>query len=188
MGFDERLAPVLSASIPRLSDLRGSLTKIFADGAFGAPGFVIEPRQILYSTTDRAGVLRGLHAQLPPYSEAKLIVSLTGRMYWVVVDLRAGSRSFGCWRGFELAPDGVSGAAALQVPVGFAHGCLALSDAAGLMIVADQDFAPGHGVGIAWDDAELAIEWPLAGREPVLSKEHEAYGSFSSFKSSHGSL
>lgn len=187
-AFDERLPPVLAHAVTRLGDERGSLTKVFANGAFCAPGFGIERRQILFSETRRAGVLRGLHAQLPPFSESKVIVSLAGRTYWVVVDLRRDSRTFGQWRGFDLRPDATEGAAALQVPTGFAHGCLALSDGAGVLIVADQEHAPGHGTGIAWNDPELRIAWPLDGREPRLSKEHARYGSFAEFRRQYVSL
>jgi dTDP-4-dehydrorhamnose 3,5-epimerase len=186
--FDERLAPVISAPLTRLYDERGSLTKVFAGGTFCGADLGVDRRQILYSANHRAGVLRGLHVQLPPFGEAKLIVSLVGRTYWVVVDLRGGSLSFGQWRAFELAPDGSAGADALQVPPGFAHGCLALSDGAGVLIVADQEHAPGHGTGIAWNDPELAVDWPLAGREPVLSKEHARYGSFADFRRRYGAL
>jgi len=187
-GFDDRLPPVLTAPFTRIGDWRGSLTKVLADGGFTAAGFGIAPRQILHSATAQPWVLRGLHAQQRPFSEAKIIVSLGGRMFWVVVDLRAGSRSFGRWQGFELAPDGAAGPAGLQVPAGFAHGCLSLSEGVEVMIVADQDFMPDHGLGIAWNDPDLSIDWPLAGRAPLLSDEHRAFGSFADFLSRCGSL
>jgi dTDP-4-dehydrorhamnose 3,5-epimerase len=186
--FDERLPPVFLGSVPRIPDWRGSLIKIFYDGAFGARGFAMETKQIVHSATDRAGVLRGLHAQNRPHSEGKIIVSLTGRMFWVVVDLRGGSRSFGRWKGFELAPDSAGGASALQVPAGFAHGCLSLTDGVGLAIFADQDYAPSQVVGIAWNDPDLAIEWPLSSGTPSLSNEHAAFGSFADFRRRYGNL
>jgi dTDP-4-dehydrorhamnose 3,5-epimerase len=187
-GFDKNFPPVIAASVPRMSDRRGSLTKIFYDGAFGAAGLAMRPRQILHSATDQAGVLRGLHAQNRPHSEGKIIVALAGRMYWVVVDLRGGSGSFGRWQGFELVPENGGGASALQVPAGFAHGCLSLTGGVSLAIFADQDYAPSQGIGIAWNDPELAIDWPLGPAAPILSDEHVAFASFADFRSRYGSL
>jgi dTDP-4-dehydrorhamnose 3,5-epimerase len=187
-GFDERLPPVLPAVVPRISDRRGSLTKIFCDGVFGARDFTMEIRQIVHSVTDRPGVLRGLHAQNRLHSEGKIIVSLSGRMFWVVVDLRGGSHSFGRWQGFELVPNSSDGASALQVPAGFAHGCLSLTDDVSLAIFADRDYVPSQAVGIAWNDPDLAIEWPLPSGTPTLSDEHAAFDSFAEFCRRYGNL
>lgn len=186
--FDPRFPGVLLRSVPRLADRRGALTKIYYDGAFGAQGLAMEPRQILFSATDRAGVLRGLHAQKKPHSEGKIIVAIAGRMFWVVVDLRGGSDSFGRWQGFELTPEGPGGASVLQVPAGFAHGCLSLSEGVGVAIFADKDYAPAEGIGIAWNDPELAIGWPLSSNTPILSDDHAAFGSFADFCLRYGSL
>lgn len=187
-NFDARLPQVLEATFVRLTDWRGSLTKILADGRYTAPGFGFEPRQILVSATERPWVLRGLHAQRRPDSESKILVPLSGRTFWTVVDLRADSRSFGRWQGFELAAEGAEGVAALQVPAGFAHGCLSLSAASSLLILADRDYTEAQGVGIAWNDPELAIDWPLGGREPELSDGHTGFGSFAAFRRDVGAL
>jgi len=187
MSFDERLEPVRSASFPCLEDERGSLTKLMSEASLQAAGFAMQPRQLLYSTSARAGVLRGLHAQLPPFSEGKILIALSGSTFWVVVDLRSGSRSFGRWQGFELCADS-SKRTAIQVPAGFAHGCLARTDATGVLILADRDYSAEHGVGIAWNDAQLAIDWPLAGNTPLLSEAHSQFGSFADFCAKHGSL
>mgnify|MGYP001793645728 CR=1 FL=1 len=186
--FDPSLPPVLNAPFTSFRDWRGSLTKVFAEGELTAPGFEMEKRQILHSATAEAGILRGMHAQLGPHSEGKILISLSGHMFWVVVDLREGSNSFGVWKGFDLTPEGSGGASGLQVPAGFAHGCLSVSPDANLMILADKDFAPDQGVGIAWDDKDLAIEWPLNGMKPRLSDDHASYGSFADFREQHGSL
>lgn len=186
-GFDQDLPEVLSVRVPHLMDGRGALTKIFFEGAFGAAGIDMVPRQILHSLTERPWTLRGLHAQQRPHSEGKIIVSLSGRMFWVLVDLRGGSASFGRWAGFDLHAD-ESGASLLQVPAGFAHGCLSLTDHVSLLILADRDHAPGQGIGIAWNDPSLAIDWPLSGHQPFLSDEHASYGSFARFVEHHQSL
>jgi len=183
MPFDPKLANVVCGTAPRMTDERGVLTRMAADGRSCIPGFAASPRQILHSGTAKRGTLRGLHGQSAPYTEAKLLCCLTGRMFWVVVDLRAASATFGRWRGYDLSPDGMN---ALYAPAGFGHGCLSLTDDVNLMIMADKDFSPDHGIGIAWDDPDLAIDWPLAGDAPLISKAHAAFASFADFRSCHG--
>lgn len=190
-SFDPNLSPVISGPLPHIADWRGSLTKLVVDGRFAVPGFEMAPRQILVSSTREAGVIRGLHAQKRPHSEAKILVALAGRMFWVVVDLRAESRSFRRWQGFTLAPAGTAGATdvvALQVPAGFAHGCLSLTADTSLLILADRDYTDDAGVGIAWNDDDLGIDWPLDGRRARLSEGHSAFGSFNDFCRDIGSL
>lgn len=184
--FDKSLPALAALHAPVLSDWRGSLTKMMSGGAFATPGFDGPPRQILHSFTAQAGILRGLHAQAPPFTESKLIFALQGVMYWVVVDLRRRSRTFGAWRGVTLSPDATN---TLAVPHGFAHGCLSMSDAVSLLIVSDTDHSPEHGIGIAWDDPELAIDWPLlVEARPRLSDEHARGGSFADFRAAVGHL
>lgn len=160
------------------------MTKVVADGTISSH-FTGVPRQILHSRTTRRGTLRGLHAQKAPYTECKVIASLTGLMYWVVVDLRSNSATFGRWHGFELSPDGTN---VLRVPAGFGHGCLSLTDDVNLMIMADQEYAAGHGVGIRWNDPEIGVEWPLPPDNFLISTEHAAFQSFAVFRERHGAL
>ncbi|MEO5372885.1 MAG: dTDP-4-dehydrorhamnose 3,5-epimerase family protein [Alphaproteobacteria bacterium] len=163
-----------------LNDHRGWLLRLFDAEPFAAAGLPTTWAQQLASFSARRHTLRGLHTQVAPLSEAKLLVPLMGHMWWVVVDVRRASPTFGRWEGFDLIPGGGHG---LFVPKGFAHGCLALADNTLLHIMTDSVFSPPHGVGIRWDDPELAIAWPLpAGAEVVMSAEHAAYPSFSSFR------
>jgi dTDP-4-dehydrorhamnose 3,5-epimerase len=183
--IDQRLDGVVCGKASRVADERGVLTRIVADGSFTTPGFTGAPRQVLHSGTARRGTLRGLHAQAAPFTEAKVIVSVTGRMFWVSVDLRKASSTFGCWQGFELSPEGNN---ALFAPAGFGHGCLSLTDDVNLMILADKDFSPGHGIGIAWDDPELGIDWPTAGMKLLISDQHAAFAPFAQFRERYGGL
>jgi dTDP-4-dehydrorhamnose 3,5-epimerase len=184
-AFDPSLEAVVCGAAPRIADERGVLTRVIADGAFAAPAFADAPRQVLHSGTAKRGTLRGLHAQAAPYSEAKVLVAITGRMFWVVVDLRMSSATFGRWQGNELSPDGAN---ALYVPAGFAHGCLSLTDDVNLLILADKDYSPAHGLGIAWDDPEIAIEWPHDGMKLLISAEHAAFAPFAAFRERYGGL
>lgn len=183
--FDPQMEGVVTGEAQRITDARGVLTKLVADGGWSVPALAEAPRQVLHSATARRGTVRGLHAQAAPYSEAKRIFCLAGAMFWVVVDLRNDSRTFARWQGYELS---TGGANALAVPAGFAHGCQALSDDVHLVILADRDYAPDHGIGIAWNDPELAVDWPLPVETALLSAEHAAYPSFAAFRKRHGSL
>ena len=185
MQFDPRLEKIAYGKAPRIVDERGSMTKVVAKGGFSIPAYAASPRQVLHSGTAKRGTLRGLHAQTAPYTEAKVISALTGRMYWVVVDLRRGSTTFGRWHGFELSPEGEN---VLCVPPGFGHGCLSLTDDVNLMIMADKDFTADHGVGIAWNDPEIAVAWPLPSDNFLVSKQHAAFPSFAAFREMYGAL
>ena len=165
-------------SPPAYGDERGSLVRTFDAEVFREAGIEVSWVQQSISFTRARGVLRGLHLQLPPYWEAKLISVLSGRMFWAAVDIREGSPTFGRWDSVTLSPEGVSGLFAAR---GFAHGCLSLSSECQLVIDADNYYSREHGRGIRWNDPQLGIEWPLDGRAPVLSDEHRKYPSFKTF-------
>jgi dTDP-4-dehydrorhamnose 3,5-epimerase len=179
------LPGVVDLQLPRIDDERGGLDKFFDPTIGDAIGRPVAWRQVLRSRTAKANTLRGLHCQLPPHSEAKLIAPLAGRMFWVSVDLRKASASFGRWcsRTLDAAIPN-----ALFVERGFGHGCLSLSDEVELLILADNDYHPPSGVGIAWDDAELAIEWPRMPEAPLLSGEHAGFLDFGTFRQRHHGL
>lgn len=104
------------------------------------------------------GVLRGLHYQLPPYTQAKLVRVIKGRVLDVAVDIRKSSPTFGQHETVELTEDNKH---QLYVPHGFAHGYVVLSDNATFTYKVDSFYAPEHDRGLAFDDKELAISWQL---------------------------
>ncbi len=112
----------------------------------------------------RRGTLRGLHFQLHP-GQAKLVRCLRGRIWDVAVDLRRDSPTRGLWEGHELDD---AAHRQLFVPVGFAHGFCVLSDEADVAYRLSSPFDPDREAGIAWDDPDLGIEWPLS--DPLLSE------------------
>ena len=185
MIFDTSREQPVCTEVSRIADARGVLTKMVADGAATLPDLGVPPRQILHSGTARRHTLRGLHVQTAPHTEAKRIYCLTGHMFWVLVDLRKQSASFGRWQGFDLTRDGSN---ALAAPAGFGHGCLSLTDDVNLVILSDQDYVPAHGIGIAWNDPEIGIDWPLEGEPALLSSEHDANPSFAEFRARIGGL
>lgn len=104
------------------------------------------------------GVLRGLHYQLPPAAQAKLVRCIVGEIFDVAVDIRKGSPTFGTWVGVSLSADNKR---QLWIPEGFAHGFLVLSDAAEVFYKTTAYYAPQQDRGIAWNDEALQIDWPM---------------------------
>jgi dTDP-4-dehydrorhamnose 3,5-epimerase len=107
----------------------------------------------------RAGVLRGLHYQLPPHAQGKLVRVVAGAAWDVAVDIRRGSPTFGRWVGVELS---AANRRQLWVPEGFAHGFLALQDETHFLYKTTDVYARDCERAIRWDDPSLSIDWPLA--------------------------
>ena len=121
-------------------------------------------------------VLRGLHYQLPPSAQAKLVRVVRGAIFDVVVDIRRSSPSFGQWEGYELSEDNFR---QLLVPTGFAHGFLTLTETTDVLYKTSDYYAPERERTIAWDDPEIGIEWPLRGNDPIVSEKDQAAPSIS---------
>lgn len=120
------------------------------------------------------GVLRGLHYQLQQ-AQGKLVRVTAGEVYDVAVDVRRSSPTFGKWVGVHLSAQNKR---QLWVPEGFAHGFLVLSDYAEFLYKTTDYYAPAHERSIRWDDAQLAIDWPLDGLTPVLSAKDQQGSTF----------
>ena len=115
----------------------------------------------------QAGVLRGLHYQLPPHAQGKLVRVVKGRAFDVAVDIRRGSAHFGRWVGTELS---AGNRLQMWIPPGFAHGFLALEDDTHFLYKTTDVYAKDCERAIRWDDADIGIEWPLApGARPQLA-------------------
>ena len=122
----------------------------------------------------RRGVLRGLHYQLPG-AQGKLVRVARGEVWDVAVDLRRSSPTFGKWVGETLSAENKR---QLWIPEGFAHGFLVVSEEAEFLYKTTDYYQPEHERCIRWDDAELAIRWPLAGMTPAVSAKDAAGGAF----------
>ena len=125
------------------------------------------------------GVLRGLHYQLPPYTQAKLVRVIEGSVLDVAVDIRKSSSTFGQHVSVELTAQNKH---QLFVPHGFAHGFVVLSNSATFVYKVDNYFAPEHDRGIAFDDKELKINWRLLSEELQLSDKDRAHPSLTNTK------
>lgn len=134
----------------------------FHDATGVGPDFV----QDNHSRSAR-GVLRGLHYQLPPKAQGKLVRVVVGEVFDVAVDIRKGSPTFGQWVGEVLSAENKR---QMWIPPGFAHGFLTLSEIAEFLYKTTDYYSPEHERCIRWDDPEIAVSWPLT-QSPVLSRK-----------------
>ncbi|OBJ24973.1 dTDP-4-dehydrorhamnose 3,5-epimerase family protein [Mycobacterium colombiense] len=147
----------IAQSVPH-RDARGAFTRLFCAEELRA---VVGQRQIVQinrSRTSRTGAVRGMHFQHPPHAEMKMIRCLSGRIWDVAVDLRAGSSTFLHWHAEELAQDD---AKMLIIPEGFAHGFQVLEPDSELLYLHTAFYHPPSEGGLRHDDPRLAIAWPL---------------------------
>ncbi len=144
-------------------DSRGFLVETYSADRWRELGIDVEFVQDNHSRS-RAGILRGLHFQTSP-GQAKLVRCTRGRIWDVAVDLRRDSPTYRRWEGYELDDERHR---QLFVPVGFAHGFCVLSDVADVAYKLSSLYDPATEAGIAWDDPEVGVEWPVA--EPEVSE------------------
>lgn len=145
----------------RFADERGWFSESYKHSDFvsaGIPEYFVQDNQ----SVSARGTLRGLHYQLPPYAQGKLVQVVVGRAWDVAVDIRRTSPSFGTHFGVELtAEQGTM----LWIPPGFAHGFLALDDGTRLMYKCTAEYSNASERAIRWDDRELGISWPAMGQD-----------------------
>jgi dTDP-4-dehydrorhamnose 3,5-epimerase len=145
-------------------DHRGFFMESYNSRVFAEHGIECVFVQDNHSLSEDAGVLRGLHYQLNPKAQSKLVRVAAGAIYDVVVDIRRGSPTFGQWEGFILS---ASNKRQLFVPQGFAHGFCTLMPRTEVLYKVDEFYSPDNDRGIAWNDPGLGIDWPLL--QPILS-------------------
>jgi dTDP-4-dehydrorhamnose 3,5-epimerase len=150
------------------NDARGSFVELWQAERYARAGVSSKFMQDNVSFS-RKGVLRGLHFQ-NPNAQGKLVFPLEGQIYDVVVDVRRASRTFGRWFGVTLSSDSKQ---QIWVPEGFAHGFVVLSETALVVYKCTDTYHAQAEWGVAWDDPDLAIDWPVA--QPILSEKDGAY-------------
>lgn len=156
------------------ADERGYFFESYNETKFTKAGLISEFVQDNESKSQR-GVIRGLHYQLAPYSQTKLIRVVHGTVYDVVVDLREGSPTFGQWFGLEVS---ASNKSQLYIPKGFAHGFSVLSEYAIFSYKCDALYNPAADRGIRFDDPALNIDWKLPLDEALISGKDLLHPSF----------
>lgn len=141
----------------RFSDARGLFTRLYCHAEFVKHGIIETFVQTNYSYTTHAATLRGLHYQLHPSSEGKLVTCVAGKIWDCLLDLRPQSPTYGTWFGAQLCAEE---AALLYVPKGVAHGFITLQDACGVLYQVTHAYDPLRERGVRWNDPAFSITWP----------------------------
>lgn len=145
-------------SLEPFSDERGWFARTYCKKEFAEIGHDKEWVQLNHSFTASKGTIRGIHFQLPPYREIKMVRCVAGAVYDVIVDVRAGSNTFLQWFGTELS---AANKKMLYIPEGFAHGFQCLTDDCELIYLHSEFYVPNAEGGILYNDPKVAINWPL---------------------------
>lgn len=163
------LPGVLEILPRRIGDDRGFFSEVWAEARFRDAGFDLTFVQDNHSRS-AFGVLRGLHYQLEPFAQTKLVRVSRGSVYDVAVDIRRSSPTFGKWTAITLSADSWN---QLLVPAGFAHGFLAMEEGSEVQYKVSAPYSSDHDRGIRPDDPAIGIEWPLTREEWLLSAKDQ---------------
>jgi dTDP-4-dehydrorhamnose 3,5-epimerase len=152
---------------PREDD-RGFFARAWCADEFAEHGLTTRVAQSNVSFNHRQGTLRGMHYQVAPHEEAKVVRCTRGAIFDAIIDLRPDSPTYKQWTGVELSADNRR---ALYVPEGFAHGYQTLAPDTETFYQVSERYAPGAERGVRWDDPAFAIEWPDAGNVFLSEKD-----------------
>jgi dTDP-4-dehydrorhamnose 3,5-epimerase len=154
--------------LEKIEDERGFFARAWCMKEFEAQG--LTARTVHNKTR---GTTRGMHYQIAPYEEAKLVRCMAGSIYDVIIDLRSGSETYRSWFGVELT---AANRRMLFVPEGFAHGFQTLEDDTEVTYQVSQFYTPGSERGIRWDDPAFSIDWPI--EVQVISDKDKSWPDF----------
>ncbi len=176
MIFNEtKLKNAFIIEIEQLDDERGFFARAWDNKKFEEHGLNSKLVQSNISFTKKKGTIRGMHYQVPPYTEAKLIRCTRGKIYDVIIDLRTKSKTFTKWMSVELS--GINHRM-IYVPEGFAHGFQTLEDNTEVFYQVTKEYNPNYEGGLRWDDPVFGIKWPLG--KKIISKKDRSWKSFES--------
>jgi dTDP-4-dehydrorhamnose 3,5-epimerase len=164
----------------KLGDHRGFFSETWQRERFVAEGIANEWVQENHSFSAEPGTVRGLHFQVPPAAQAKLVRVTRGAIFDVAVDLRRGSPDYGKWVGIELSAAKWN---QLLVPAGFAHGFMTIEPDSEVLYKVDALWSRDDERALRWDDPEIGIAWPEIGMAPILSDKDAAAPGFAGFRS-----
>lgn len=156
--------------IERAEDERGFFARSFCQKEFRKFGLEDRMAQCNISFNTKQHTLRGLHYQLAPHAEAKLVRCTRGGIFDVIVDLRDGSPTCRQWYATELTGENRR---MLYIPKGFAHGLLTLEDNTEVFYVMSDFYSPDHARGLRWDDPAIGIQWPV--ERPIVSERDKSF-------------
>lgn len=168
MKFTETPIPgAYLIDLEKRGDERGFFARAFCQREFEAVGLCSQFVQINNSLTASRGTLRGMHYQLPPQAETKVLRCVRGGLWDVILDLRERSPTFGQWFGAELTAENRR---MMYCPKAFAHGFITLTDDTEVFYLVDEFYAPAAERGVRWDDPRFKIEWPI---QPVVISDKD---------------
>lgn len=153
--------------LTKRGDERGFFARTYCEDVFAEHGLDTNIVQQNMSTSAEKGTLRGMHRQLAPHEETKLVRCVRGSILDVIADLRPDSPTYMKWQGFELSQENYH---MLYVPKGFAHGFMTLTDDVEVTYLVSAFYAPDAESGLRWNDPALGIEWPM---EPTVMSEKD---------------
>nr|WP_280278636.1 dTDP-4-dehydrorhamnose 3,5-epimerase [Sphingomonas sp. CBMAI 2297] len=169
MAFNRLAIPDLIEIVPpRFSDDRGFFSEVFRRDLLACQGIEVDWFQDNLSVSARPGTMRGLHFQVAPFAQDKLIRVSRGAIYDVAVDIREGSPTYGAWVGCEISAEKWN---QLFVPKGFAHGFMTLVPDTEVFYKVSAPYSAAHEGAIRWDDADVGIRWPDAGEVTMSPKD-----------------
>ena len=153
-----KLAGVLVVEPERHEDERGFFARLFCREEFAAEGLDTHVEQTSLSYNRRRGTVRGMHYQIAPHQETKVVACVEGCIFDVAIDVRPGSSTCGQWLGLELS---AHNRRMLYLPHGIAHGFQTLADDSTVLYQISSPFRPEAARGIRWDDDRVGVAWPL---------------------------
>jgi len=178
-----KIKGVFEINLEPHKDYRGFFMRTYDDDLFRNYGLKHEWVQESHSYSKKRGTIRGLHFQFPPYAETKLIRTVTGEIFTVVVDLRKGSPSFSKWESIIIS--GYNNKM-IYIPRGFALGMCTLTDNCTLLYKIDNYYAPEGQGAIKWNDSDIGINWSV--ENPIISERDSKAMSFKEFVEKYGGL
>ena len=159
MLFKEtRLKGAYVIEIEQKKDERGFFARSFCEKEFAAHNIKLQIKQSNISYNAKRGTLRGMHYQIAPYEEAKIVSCIRGTIYDVIIDLRPGSSAYCKWLAIELSAQNY---VSFYIPEGFAHGFQALTDDTIVMYQMSEFYYPESSRGVRWNDRSFNIRWPI---------------------------
>ena len=173
------IADVKLIKTPTYRDGRGTFSETWNQRDLVAAGICRTFVQDNHAVSYKAGTIRGLHFQVAPHAQGKLVRVTRGRIYDVAVDIRPESATFGQWVGKELA---ATSGEQLWVPAGFAHGYCTLEPQTEVIYKVDEYYAPAAECGIRWDDPHLDIDWPVRGSVNAISPKDRVLPTFDDWR------
>ncbi|MGI8555402.1 MAG: dTDP-4-dehydrorhamnose 3,5-epimerase [Pyrinomonadaceae bacterium] len=173
-----KLAGTFEIKFKRIGDSRGYFMEIYSQSVFAESGLQTDWVQENQSLSTHSNTIRGLHFQIPPFAQTKLLSVVQGKILDVFVDLRKNSPTYGQWDSIELSEENCK---SVYIPRGFAHGFATLTKSVIVQYKIDNRYSREHERGIRWNDADIGIDWNV--KEPFLSEKDSVLPFFKDFGS-----